>query len=241
MHLAQNKEKQLAHGWFVVRNRSPLEVAENIDGEERRRREDEFFAAEPWNRLDEGRRGTGALERYLSNLLCQRIHQHFPVMLDTIRKRLDSTREELKILGSPRETYEHKRAYLTKIANNLQVLVSKALGGHYDSIPSDHMKLRRTIRNSNDEFAVTLRKKGHRFPFLEIPSIKIVEPVLGQKSQPKIFPDTNRSPRAGSFHVTENEQEPLQAYSSPEPWVSSYYLRNISGARLYRSLSLCNY
>lgn len=50
MDLAENKEKILFHGWFVVRNRTPDEVDRGTGALERYDTEQAFFSTEPWNR-----------------------------------------------------------------------------------------------------------------------------------------------------------------------------------------------
>ena len=47
MDVAENKEKKLRQGWFVVRNRTPSEVEGGIGALERRNREQELFSNAP--------------------------------------------------------------------------------------------------------------------------------------------------------------------------------------------------
>lgn len=108
MNDAENKEKPLHHGWFVVRNRTPSEVEEGIGPMEHSSREQEFFSRKPWYQLPIERRGTEALKKYLAELLCDRIEKVFPTILRDIRSRRNRTAAELEALEVPRTSVEQK-------------------------------------------------------------------------------------------------------------------------------------
>ncbi|KAL8725643.1 MAG: hypothetical protein Q9166_007220 [cf. Caloplaca sp. 2 TL-2023] len=162
--LAQNEEKRLKHGWFVVRNRTPSEVDEDISPSERNHRETEFFDQAPWTELPGSQRGTQALKKFLADLLCQRNKKTFPSILTTIRSRREATLKELQAMGAPRDTTDDKRAYLTGIAQRFYNLTSQALDGKYQS-GHDNLKIRRNVREAKDAFASNMTKNGHCAPF----------------------------------------------------------------------------
>ena len=162
---AKNKEKHLRHGWFVVRNRTPSEVEEAIGPLERYSREQEFFSRKPWNQLPEEHRGTEALKDYLAELLCDRIEKVFPTILIDIGTRQNRTALELEALGSARSSVEQARAYLTRIAHDLNQLAMQGLRGRYDSIEGHDMKLRMNVRDTNDWFAFRMTREGHFLAF----------------------------------------------------------------------------
>lgn len=172
MDLAQNAEKYLHHGWFVVRNRTPSEVHNKLGNLGRQKRETDFFDTAPWNKLPSERRGTQALKAYLADLLGDRIRESFPSMLATITKRIESTNSRLTALGSPRKTVEEKRAYLVGLGQNFHYLASQALRGRYSPSTNNSVKLRRLIREANDEFACEMKTNGHAVPFVELPQLK---------------------------------------------------------------------
>ncbi|KAL9600156.1 MAG: hypothetical protein Q9179_003315 [Wetmoreana sp. 5 TL-2023] len=165
LSLAQNEEKHLNHGWFVVRNRTPEEVESGITSLERHDREKSFFNSGPWTRLPEARRGTQALKRYLADLLCERIQETFPTILAMVQTRLALTQNELYALGPSRNTLEEKRAYLTDIAQQYHSLFTQALSGRYHGLSDDSLKVRRYIREANDTFASDMIHYGHSVPF----------------------------------------------------------------------------
>ncbi|KAL9015928.1 MAG: hypothetical protein Q9185_006695 [Variospora sp. 1 TL-2023] len=163
--LAQNEEKHLNHGWFVVRNRTPPELESNISSLERQRREEAFLDQGPWNRLSQARRGTQALKRYLADLLCSRIQETFPTILATVLDRQAMAAAQLSKLGPSRGTTEEKRVYLTKLAQQLYGLTSQAVRGRYHALGDESLKLRRFVREANDAFASKMIHHGYSVPF----------------------------------------------------------------------------
>ena len=170
MDLAQNVEKYFHHGWFVVRNRTPLEAESSLEPRERQLKEQTFFRDVPWNAQPEQRRGTQALKKYLAELLCSRIKENFPVMLSTIRNRINVTQSRLESLGATRKTVDQKRIYLTRLSQVFHLDASQALRGRYEFSTSDSFKLRKLVREANDAFAKELKEHGHTVAFLEIES-----------------------------------------------------------------------
>ncbi|KAI4168374.1 MAG: hypothetical protein LQ343_006459 [Gyalolechia ehrenbergii] len=169
LSLAQNKEKTLSHGWFVVRNRTPEELEDNISNIERQKREENFFDAKPWNTLSESRRGTQALKNHLADLLCHRIQEVFPSIYATIQERQASSRHQLERLGPSRTTTEERRTYLTDLAQQLHSLNSQALRGRYHGLPNESLRLRRLVREANDTFTTEMIDHGHCVPFEDTP------------------------------------------------------------------------
>ena len=148
-----------------MRNRTSSEVEEGIGPMERSSREQEFFSRKPWNQLPEERRGAEALKKYLAELLCDRIEKVFPTILSDIRARLNRTAVELEALEVPRTSVEQKRAYLTRIAHDLNQLATQGLRGRYDRIAGHDMKLRMKVRDANDWFASEMNRNGHFLAF----------------------------------------------------------------------------
>lgn len=166
MELAQNREKKLQHGWFVVRNRTPSEVDAEISPLERHKLEHEFFETAPWNTLSDSRRGTQNLKKYLTNLLCARIQKSFPALIEQIRNYRQITSAALVNLGEGRATPERRRAYLTKIAYEFHSCASQSLRGRYGAASKENTKLRMMVRDANDAFALEMKIHGHSVPFV---------------------------------------------------------------------------
>lgn len=171
LKLAQNQEKYLRHGWFVVRNRTPAEAECGIVAHERDVREQGFFNNLPWNILPKSRRGVQALKKFLADLLCARIQMGFPSMLETIQSRRSEAASELDALGTPRKSLSQKRDYIAEIARKFNKEASLTLDGRYGSLKNDKLKLRREIRDANDVFMREIKLNGHLIPFSEIPYV----------------------------------------------------------------------
>lgn len=148
-----------------MRNRTPSEVEEAIGQSVHCSREQEFFNQDPWDKLPEERRGTEALKNYLAELLCDRIEKVFPRILNDIESRRNATALELEALGVARTSIEQKRAYLTRIAHDLNQLATQGLRGRYDGVAGHDMKLRMRVRDANDQFASEMNSKGHHLAF----------------------------------------------------------------------------
>lgn len=169
LRCAQNEVLQLSHGWFVVRNRSRSEADQGISSEKRQQLEDDFFSKDPWTDLPASRRGTIALKKYLTDLLCTNIETIFPSLLKDIEHRHQSLSQDAISLGHPRSSVEDKRLYLSRIAQDFNANMSDTLRGRYEAISSDSVKLRTLIRQMNDDFAEEIINRGHLLSFASIP------------------------------------------------------------------------
>lgn len=158
MYVAKNKEKELRHGWFVVRNRTAAETAEDLSPLERHNREEIMFDKSPWNQLDPTRRGTQMLKQYLAQLLCTRMEKAFTEFLTDIRSRRQAVKDESQSLGPARATIEEKRQYLTRIAEASYSASSQSLRGRYEGLTTPVTKIRMQIREINDNFAIKMKK-----------------------------------------------------------------------------------
>ncbi|KAL9056790.1 MAG: hypothetical protein Q9206_002619 [Seirophora lacunosa] len=196
--LAQNEEKHLNHGWFVVRNRTSEESKSNISSAERHSLEEALFGERPWDRLSEARRGTQALKRYLADILCSRIQETFPTILGVVQGRQALAESQLNKLGLSRDTTEKKRVYLTDLAQQLYTLSSQTLRGRYHGLSSESLKLRRFVREANDAFASKMIYHGCCVPF-HVASIAVQgKSVFSQRTDtPKA--STTSGTRNGSF------------------------------------------
>ena len=191
---AQNEEMYLAHGWFVVRNRTPPEAAAGISSVDHLQKEKDFFEADPWESLSVSRRGTEALKKYLAQLLCNRIQDNFPTMLATVQARKAKVIEELNAIAAPRETLEEKRAYLSRIAHDFSSQSSDALRGRYDTLKRDDWKIRKLVRQLNEEFAQRMFSKGHYLSFADVPQTKVYSSASAQEHLAAVVADHTRFP-----------------------------------------------
>ena len=196
---AQNIDKPLRHGWFVVRNRTPSEVDQGVGPLERFQKEQDFFSKPPWSGLPEERRGTQALKKYLASLLCTRIEQNFPTFLKTIQTSRVRAASDLQNLGVGRTTIEHKRAYLIRIAHDFNSLAMQGLRGRYDGLTGNDTKLRMKIRDANDQFVLEMNRNRHFLPFIEQTTSE------NMRKPPSVFPSSGGF---GSAQATTTTDQP---------------------------------
>lgn len=62
-------------------------------------------------------------------------------------------------------SFQKRRAYLTKIAHDLNQLATQGLRGRYDGVARHDMKLRMKVRDANDQFASEMNRNGHFLAF----------------------------------------------------------------------------
>lgn len=149
--------------WYVVQNR-PAKTGVSYDREQE---EAALFSQDPWLDIPEDQRGTAMLKKYLAGLLCRRIRDAFPGMLNTVTKLLDAEKLRRRGMGESRIDHLHKQAYLMKIVDTYRTLAIQALRSPTD-LQDDDMKLRGFIVDEKLAFERNMKKKGHFYNFLEI-------------------------------------------------------------------------
>lgn len=181
MDVALNRVTTLLHGWFVVRNRSTEEAKRgDVTAEHRRRTERNFFKTTPWNKLDKSRVGIESLEQYLRNMLYEHMRSEYPKLQREIEQKIESLRTDIEKLGPERETVEQQRIFLIEIATKFHSTARSTAMGDYrhlglddDSDHDQHMYLRTTVRNLNDQFAKKVKAEGHVHDLESTDTVKI--------------------------------------------------------------------
>ncbi|TVY46890.1 Dynamin-A [Lachnellula occidentalis] len=149
--------------WYVVQNR-PAKAGVSYNREQE---EAALFNQEPWLDIPEDQRGTAMLKKHLASLLCRRIRDAFPGMLNTVTKLLDAEKLRRRGMGESRVDHLHKQTYLMKIVGTYRTLALQALRSPTD-LQDDDMKLRGFIVDEKLAFERSMKKKGHLYNFLEI-------------------------------------------------------------------------
>lgn len=160
-------EQPLEHGWFVVRNRSPQEIKDDVTIAQRHDNERKFFQESPWHQIPKQRAGVKALKLFLGKLLYEHIRREFPTLTKEIEALYTKTQLKLDALGSSRQTSMEQRQYLTRLANRYQHNVEDAMRGDYaaDLEVRSPLKLRMHLRDLADKFEEEIRTKGWKVPF----------------------------------------------------------------------------
>ena len=94
-----NIKRPLQHGYFMLKNRSQVEVNENISLAEARKKELAFFDGSPYKEAAPENLGIQALSSALTELLVQRIEIALPDIKAEAEAVLEKAQEELLVLG----------------------------------------------------------------------------------------------------------------------------------------------
>ncbi|KAK4443144.1 P-loop containing nucleoside triphosphate hydrolase protein [Podospora aff. communis PSN243] len=158
----KNSDKLSPHGWFVVRNRTEDDSSDpNFDLQQA---EENLFRQEPWTRVPEPRRGSTRLKKYLGELLCDKIKAAFPRLEARLGQLLRDDEASLARLGVPRSTSEKRRSYLIHLAQQYEQRANDALERPWQLDKAD-ARVRRLVREGNDDFAERMRSSGHVYSF----------------------------------------------------------------------------
>lgn len=121
---AKNLERNLNHGWYMVKNRSSTEAKAKVSLAAAREKEQKLFASPEWSPtvsgLDPKRLGIAALRTGLSNVFCAHIRAEFPAFNRQTQNVLSQKRDSLLQLGPDRSTVEKQREYLKSVVANYQ-------------------------------------------------------------------------------------------------------------------------
>ena len=121
---AKNQERNLNHGWYMVKNRSSTEAKAKVSLEAAREKEQKLFTSPEWSPivsgLDPNRLGIAALRTGLSNVFCAHIRAEFPAFNQQTRSILSQKRGLLVQLGPDRSTLELQKAYLNSVVETYQ-------------------------------------------------------------------------------------------------------------------------
>lgn len=184
--LAKNQQLQL--GYYVVRNRGADDLQSTL--QQRHEQESAFFQQEPWSALAKaGRAGIGALSKRLGELLQTVTKREFPHLKNDIKLLLTADQQQVKELGTPRDSSHAQRAYLSKLSSEFQRIAACALEGRYvrDAIlmQKPEMRLITRIIDLNEAFAREFARNGHKWEFESGfgPGAQEDEPPTGMSEQ----------------------------------------------------------
>jgi GTP-binding protein EngB required for normal cell division len=167
INCAKNEEYPYELGWHVVKNQGPGQITNLKD---REKEENEFFSTGVWkNVVKQNQLGIAALRQRLSTLLEQRTRPALHKIIETIQSSLHSNRIELAKLGRSRIESGQQRLYLSELSEKFKEILEQATYGIYReqsffghaTAIIDPKRLRAAISNLNDDFARTMRERGH--------------------------------------------------------------------------------
>jgi GTPase SAR1 family protein len=171
--LASNKETSFKLDWHVLRN-GDFSERKNPDYN-RDKAEKEFFASGIWKKLPSSKRGVDALRTRLSHVLFEQIQKELPGLVAEIEQGLADCKTVLDRLGSPRDTPDSRRSYLTAMADRFRDLVRAGNDGNYRDPffkvdlqlgQNDELvtpRLRANLRREEQKFVDRMHKEGHTY------------------------------------------------------------------------------
>ncbi|KAK1595545.1 vacuolar sorting protein VPS1 [Colletotrichum navitas] len=152
--------KSMQDGWFVVRNRSPLD-GDDFDIKEAERK---LFSQPRWDEIRENRRGSIMLQKYLGNLLCAQIRGNFPAIQESVRRLLSEAEESRKGLGDPRPTHSLRQQYIRSVIERYHTVAVKTLNSP-GSFSEAALRVRGLVREANESFTEEMQARGHTHLF----------------------------------------------------------------------------
>ncbi|EPS45501.1 hypothetical protein H072_508 [Dactylellina haptotyla CBS 200.50] len=167
LQIVANKDNELRHGFFVVKNRSKDDVENLVTPEERQKSEISFFSEERWNSIDRERVGVQKLNVFLTELLHERIRSELPKIVQNINHVMADSQRKLSGLGDVRKDSNSQRFYLTVIAMNYKDKVKVWLDGIGESnVELSHpARILTHIYTLIKRFRTTMKENGPSRPF----------------------------------------------------------------------------
>ena len=177
MSLANNRDVEFRLGWHVLRNTDTDVTQSSLN--ERDLIEEQFFSQGIWQSLPDQLKGVKKLRGRLSKVLLQQIAIELPNLLEEIGNKVKDTQFNLCKLGEPRTTLPEQRLYLIRVSQSFQSLVSSAISGTYsdeffgdaNSTIGYQKRIRAVVQNLNQDFADSLRKRGHAYNIVAHPPL----------------------------------------------------------------------
>ncbi|KAI9768061.1 MAG: hypothetical protein M1840_005095 [Geoglossum simile] len=175
--LANNKDIFFKLGWHVLKNRGFKERDHTFA--ERNRSETKFLSSGKWSTLSRDCVSIEPLRVRLSGLLFKHIRRELPKLRKDINEKLEETAKGLGQLGERRSTAADAKQYLMRLSMSFYETTRASIGGNYESdyfskvenilhsaATLNTRRLRAMIQYLNTEFAMEMRKRGHKYRFI---------------------------------------------------------------------------
>ncbi|KAI9146758.1 Interferon-induced GTP-binding protein Mx3 [Paramyrothecium foliicola] len=189
--LAQNMDVSFRLGWHVMKNRDFK--MRNTTNNERDEAEREFFSKSVWASLSQTQLGVDSLRARLSRVLQDHIISHLPRLISDIQAGIAECNTALQRIGKARDSISEQRRYLLSLSQEFCSLVRASIEGNYsnrqffgnsDSAAGYRARLRAQVQNSLQEFADSMRFKGHAKAIVEKISAPSSPQTAGDDHQP---------------------------------------------------------
>jgi len=146
----------------MVCNRSQSDLG--MTNTERNTREATFFKSTPWSAIPAKRAGVKALKDRLNKLLVDVTRQKFQTVAADVRAKIRKLDGELEDMGPARQTSNHQRNHLIRIAVDFRGITAKAIDAYYGRDEcfedDDTLRLATNVMAMNSAFSETIARKG---------------------------------------------------------------------------------
>ncbi len=183
VELAENKDVRFRLGWHVLKNRNYS--MRSCSAKERDEDEREFFSQGIWTSLPSNHVGIASLKPRLSSLLKDQILAELPSLIEDVMAGVRECKEILNKLGDSRGTLLEQRQHLLRVSQEFASLAKSAIDGMYiegffGSAMDDEgysKRLRAVIQNTCQDFAESMRRKGHAKQIVEEVDVSALTPA----------------------------------------------------------------
>jgi len=187
LELARNEDIFFKLGWHVLKNRKFDERDASLM--ERNLAENQYFRTSNFKSLPTNSVGIDTLRSRLSMLLFEHVRQELPKLRNDLEGALNTSQQQLDVLGDRRTQAHECKTYLTKLSLDIYRLCNAAVNGHYEgnyfTVEADHSfsltspatirRIRAVVQSMNTKFAETHRTHGHKYQ-IDIPQSETTHP-----------------------------------------------------------------
>ncbi|KAI8587516.1 P-loop containing nucleoside triphosphate hydrolase protein [Geranomyces variabilis] len=150
IRMIQGHYKELKLGYYMVHNRSHMDLQNGVDLAAAVAKEAEFFSQPAWDALNARQLGTQQLQTAVVEVLAAHVVKEFPAMREEIQESIQSTTARLAELGEPLADPKDRFHLLHFSTGTLKEVYDAFVRGDYHLHPSIKLKLRAKVHELNE-------------------------------------------------------------------------------------------
>ncbi|KAJ3149402.1 hypothetical protein HDU89_003764 [Geranomyces variabilis] len=150
VRMIQGHYKELKLGYYMVRNRSHMDLQNGVNLAVAVAKEAEFFTQPAWNAINARQLGTQQLQKAVVEVLAAHVVKEFPAMRQEIQESIQSTAARLAELGQPLVDPKDRFHLLHFSTSTLKEVYDAFVRGDYHLHPSIKVKLRAKVQELNE-------------------------------------------------------------------------------------------
>ncbi|KAJ3184495.1 hypothetical protein HDU87_003893 [Geranomyces variabilis] len=150
IRMMQVHYKELKLGYYMVRNRSHMDLQNGVNLAAALAKEAELLSQPVWGALDARQLGTQQLQTAVVEVLAAHVVKEFPAMREEIQESIRSTTDRLAELGDPLNDPKDRFHLLHFSISTLKEVYDAFVRGDYHLHPSMKLKLRAKVQELNE-------------------------------------------------------------------------------------------